>query len=56
MRRPAANTRPIWPRSVDLPKNRGRCPEIAAIFGGHIFDRVCDEHGIGHCLAKPYHP
>src|SRR3712207_9156054 len=31
---------------ADLPKNRGRYPEIEAIFGGHIFDRVCDEHGI----------
>jgi hypothetical protein len=27
---------------VDLPKNRGRRPEIEAIFGGHIFDRVCN--------------
>jgi hypothetical protein len=25
---------------ADLPKNRGRYPEIEAIFGGHIFDRV----------------
>jgi transposase InsO family protein len=41
---------------ADLPKNRGRYPEIAAIFGGHIFDRVCDEHGIRHRLTKPYHP
>jgi hypothetical protein len=39
---------------ADLPKNRGRYPEIEAIFGGHIFDRVCDEHGIGHRLTKPY--
>jgi hypothetical protein len=22
----------------------------------HIFDRVCDEHGIEHRLTKPYHP
>jgi transposase-like protein len=22
----------------------------------HIFDRVCDEHGIQHRLTKPYHP
>jgi transposase InsO family protein len=22
----------------------------------HIFDRVCDEHGIEHKLTKPYHP
>jgi transposase InsO family protein len=41
---------------ADLPKNRGRHPEIEAIFGGHIFDRVCDEHGITHKLTKPYHP
>ena len=41
---------------ADLPKNRGRYPEIEAIFGGHIFDRVCDQHGIRHRLTKPYHP
>src|SRR3712207_1594218 len=41
---------------ADLPKNRGRCPEIEALFGGHIFDRVCEEHGITHKLTKPYHP
>jgi transposase InsO family protein len=41
---------------AELPKNRGRYPEIEATFGGHIFDRVCDEHGITHKLAKPYHP
>ena len=39
-----------------LPKNRGRYPEMEAIFGGHIFDRVCDQHGIEHRLTKPYHP
>ena len=22
----------------------------------HVFDRVCDEHGIEHRLTKPYHP
>jgi transposase InsO family protein len=22
----------------------------------HVFDRVCDEHGIEHKLTKPYHP
>ncbi len=41
---------------ADLPKNRGRHPEIEALFGGHIFDRVCREHGIEHKLTKPYHP
>jgi hypothetical protein len=39
-----------------LPKNRGRYPEIEAIFGGHVYDRVCDAHGIRHRLTKPYHP
>jgi transposase InsO family protein len=41
---------------AELPKNRGRYPEIEAIFGGHVFDRVCEEHGITHKLTKPYHP
>lgn len=41
---------------ADLPKNRGRYPEIGAIFGGHVFDRACDQHGIEHKLTKPYHP
>jgi transposase InsO family protein len=41
---------------ADLPKNRGRYPEIEAIFGGHIFGRVCREHGIEHRLTKPCHP
>src|SRR3712207_4611636 len=41
---------------ANLPKNRGRYPEIEALFGGHIFDRVCQEHGITHKLTKPYHP
>src|SRR5215212_3691449 len=38
------------------PENRGRHAAVEAIFGGHIFDRVCREHGIEHRLAKPYHP
>src|SRR5919112_4433746 len=33
---------------ADLPRNRGRHPEIEALFGGHIVDRVCREHGIEH--------
>ena len=41
---------------ADLPKNRGRHAAMEAMFGGHIFDRVCDEHGIKHKLTKPYHP
>ena len=41
---------------ADLPKNRGRSPATQAMFGGHIFDRVCKEHGIKHKLTKPYHP
>jgi transposase InsO family protein len=41
---------------ADLPKNRGRYPELEALFGGHVFDRVCREHGIEHKLTKPYHP
>lgn len=41
---------------ADLPKYRGRHPEFEAIFGGHIFDRVCAENGIEHRLTKPYHP
>src|SRR3712207_4519768 len=40
---------------ADLPRNRGRHPQIEAFFGGHIFDRVCEEHGITHKLTKPYH-
>ena len=39
-----------------LPKNRGRHPATEAMFGGHIFDHVCKEHGIEHRLTKPYHP
>ncbi len=41
---------------AELPKNRGRYPELEAVFGGHVFDRVCREHGIEHKLTKPYHP
>ena len=40
---------------ADLPKNRCRSPAIEAMFGGHICDRVCKEHGILHTLTKPYH-
>ncbi len=41
---------------ADLLKYRGRHATMEAIFGGHIFDRVCREHGIEHRLTKPYHP
>ena len=41
---------------ADLPKNRGRYPAMEAMFGGHIFDRVCKQNGIQHKLTKPYHP
>ena len=41
---------------ADLPKNRGRHAAMDAMFGGHIFDRVCNENGIEHKLTKPYHP
>lgn len=40
---------------ADLPRNRGRYPEVVAMFGGDLFDRVCKEHGIEHRLTKPYH-
>lgn len=38
---------------ADLPKYRDGA---TARWMGHIFDRVCDEHGIEHRLTKPYHP
>jgi transposase InsO family protein len=38
---------------VDLPKNRSG---PTARLRGHMFDRVCREHGIEHRLIKPYHP
>ena len=38
---------------ADLPKYRDG---PAARWMGHIFDRVCREHGIEHRLTKPYHP
>ena len=39
---------------ADLPKNRAG--PTRRYLGDHIFDRVCDEHGIEHKLTKPYHP
>ncbi len=38
---------------ADLPKYRDG---PTARWMGHIFDRVCREHGIGHRLTKPHHP
>jgi transposase InsO family protein len=38
---------------ADLPKNRSG---PTARWRGHMFDRVCREHGIEHRLTKPYHP
>ena len=39
---------------ADLPKNR--TGPTRRYLGAHIFDRVCNEHGIEHKLTKPYHP
>jgi transposase InsO family protein len=38
---------------ADLPRYRDG---PTARWMGHIFDRVCGEHGIEHRLTKPYHP
>jgi len=38
---------------ADLRKNR---TGPTARLRGHMFDRVCSEHGIEHRLTKPYHP
>ncbi len=38
---------------ADLPKYRDG---PTARWMGHVFDRVCREHGIEHKLTKPYHP
>jgi transposase InsO family protein len=38
---------------ADLPQYRDG---PTATWMGHIFDRVCREHGIAHRLTKPYHP
>ena len=29
---------------------------MEVMFGGHVFDSVCKEHGVLHTLTKPYHP
>src|SRR3954463_12607086 len=39
---------------ADLPQNRNG--PTRRYLGAHIFDRVCQEHGIEHRLTKPYHP
>ena len=38
---------------ADLPKNRNG---VTARFRGHLFDRICLQHGIQHRLTKPNHP
>lgn len=38
---------------TDLPKYRDGS---TAQWMGHLFDRVCREHGIKHKFTKPYHP
>ncbi len=38
---------------ADLPQYRDG---PTARWMGHVFDRVCREHGIEHRLTKPYHP
>ena len=38
---------------ADSPRNRSG---PTARWRVHIFDRVCNEHGIKHRLTKPYHP
>jgi transposase InsO family protein len=38
---------------ADLPRYRDG---PTARWTGHVFDRVCREHGIEHKLTKPYHP
>lgn len=38
---------------ADLPQHRSG---PTARLRGHMFDRVCREHGIEHRLTKPYHP
>jgi transposase InsO family protein len=39
---------------ADLPQNRNG--PTRRYLGAHIFDRVCQEHGLEHRLTKPYHP
>ncbi len=41
---------------ADRPKNRGRHAAMEAIFGGHILDRVSDQHSKENKLTKPNHP
>jgi hypothetical protein len=38
---------------AELPKNR---TGPTTLWRGHLFDRVCAEHGIEHRLTKPNHP
>lgn len=41
---------------AELPKNCGRYSAMLAIFGAHIFRRVCEEHGIEHRSTNPCRP
>ena len=41
---------------ADLPRNRAQEPWPPVRDGGHVLDRVCKAHGIGHTLARPCHP
>ena len=50
---PKSTVLSIEEEAIDLPKNR-RGP--TALWRGHMFDRVCGEHGIEHRLTKPNHP
>lgn len=38
---------------IEQPRHRNG---LTNRFGRHIFDRVCQEHGIKHNLTKPYPP
>ena len=39
---------------AEQPRYRGSMTDRYG--GGHIFERVCREHGTRHRLTKPYHP
>ncbi len=41
---------------ADLPKKPWPPCRHGVDLRRHIFDRVCEQHGIEHRLTKPYHP